>query len=86
MWKRFHHNLDLDINEQFRLNKPFTIQPKRVLSANQYKTRFTLMDLVTVFMDESYKICKNKTIANSIALDSLSDYIKKHVNNINVIY
>jgi hypothetical protein len=44
------------------------------------------LDLVSVFMDEAYKIYKDRTTANSIALDSLRDYIKKRVNNIDVIF
>ena len=86
MQVRIHHNLDLNIDEQLKWDKPFTGQQRRELAARQYKTKFTLMDLVTVFMDEAYKICKDRTMANSIALDSLRDYIKKHVNNINVIF
>ncbi len=38
---------------------------------------FTLMDLIAIFTHEAEKICKNKTIANLIALESLRDYIKK---------
>ena len=45
----------------------------------------TIMDLVAIFMDESNAICKDKSIAKKVALDSLSDYIKKNVSNVKII-
>jgi hypothetical protein len=51
----------------------------------QNNGRFTLMDLIAIFTDEAEKICKNKTIANLIALESLRDYIKKNVSNIKIV-
>ncbi len=51
----------------------------------QYNGRFTLMDLIAIFTDEAEKICKNKDIANLIALESLRDYIKKNVSNIKIV-
>ena len=45
----------------------------------------SLMDLVVIFMDESNAICKNKSIAKEVALESLRDYIKKNVSNVKII-
>jgi len=46
---------------------------------------YTIMDLVAIFTDEADKVCTNKDIANLIALESLNDYVKGHVNNIKFI-
>jgi hypothetical protein len=53
--------------------------------ARQYNEGLTLMDLVEIFTDEAGKMCKNKTVANLIALELLKDYIKKHVGNIKIV-
>lgn len=58
---------------------------KRKNTLKQSDTKFTIMDLVTIFSDEAYKICKNKALSNSIALESLMDYVKKHVKNITIL-
>jgi len=55
------------------------------LVSQHYRIGLTLMDLVTIFMDESNAICKNKSIAKEIALESLRDYIKKNVSNVKII-
>ncbi len=52
----------------------------------EHNKKFTLMDLVIIFTDEAFKICRNKAVANSIALKSLNDYLKAHVNNIKVVF
>ena len=43
------------------------------------------MDLIAIFTVEAEKICKNKTIANLIALESLRDYVRKNVSNIKIV-
>ncbi len=53
--------------------------------SRQNNGRFTLMDLITIFTDEANKICKNKDVANLIALESLRDYIRKNVSNIKIV-
>ncbi len=58
---------------------------KRKNTEIQNNGRFTLMDLIAIFTDEAEKICKNKTIENLIALESLRDYIKKNVSNIKIV-
>ncbi len=47
--------------------------------------QYTIMDLVAAFTDEADKVCTNKDMANLIALESLNDYVKGHVNNIKFI-
>ena len=45
----------------------------------------TLADLVTIFTEEAYKICKNKQIARLIALKSLQEYVKRNTDNIKIV-
>ncbi len=54
-------------------------------AALRHNPQYTIMDLVAIFTDEADKVCKNKDIANLIALESLNDYVKDHVNNIKLI-
>ncbi len=63
----------------------FNWKLKEKNTQRQYNGRFTLMDLIAIFTDEAEKICKNKTFANLIALESLRDYIKKNVSNIKIV-
>ncbi len=98
MWERLQHNDGQEIVEPVgttRLGGPvkgfkFDRRLKRKNTTNsgqarQYNKGLTLMDLVEIFTDEAGKICKNKTVANLIALESLKDYIKKHVGNIKIV-
>ena len=61
-----------------------TVNRLDINSENHYNAHFTVMDLVSVFEDEAYRICMNKRVAHLIALDALNDYVKGHVNNINI--
>jgi len=54
-------------------------------AALRHNPQYTIMDLVAIFTDEADKVCANKGMANLIALESLNDYVKCHVNNIKVI-
>ncbi len=45
----------------------------------------TLADLVTVFTEEAYKICKNGQIARLIALKSLQEYVKRNTDNMKIV-
>ncbi|ODS32470.1 MAG: hypothetical protein SCARUB_02414 [Candidatus Scalindua rubra] len=51
----------------------------------RYDTKMTLMDLITLFTEEAYKICKNKQMANLIALKSLQEFIKKNAKGIKIV-
>ncbi len=54
-------------------------------AALRHNPQYTIMDLVEIFTDEADKVCTNKDMANLIALESLNDYVKGHVNNIKFI-
>ncbi len=53
-------------------------------STTQVNAQCTLMDLVSVFSIEADKVCANKDLANSIALEALSDYVAEHVSNLKI--
>jgi hypothetical protein len=47
--------------------------------------KIALADLVTIFTEEAYKICKNRQIARLIALKSLQEYVKRNTDNIKIV-
>jgi hypothetical protein len=49
------------------------------------KINIALVDLVAVFTEEAYKICKNGQIARLIALKSLQEYVKRNTDNIKIV-
>jgi hypothetical protein len=61
-----------------------TINRLEINSENHLNEHFTVMDLVSVFEDEAYRICMNKRVAHLIALGALNDYVKGHVNNVKI--
>ncbi len=66
----------------------FSSKNKESLNRNaafRHNPQYTIMDLVAIFTDEADKVCKNKDIANLIALESLNDYVKGQVNNIKFV-
>jgi len=89
MWENLQRNISQELEEPARTTssgRPVEgLRLKRKNTARQNNGRFTLMDLIAIFTDEANKICKNKDIANLIALESLRDYIKKNVSNIKIV-
>ncbi len=49
------------------------------------ENNIALADLVTIFTEEAYKICKNGQIARLIALKSLQEYVKRNTDNIKIV-
>ncbi len=47
--------------------------------------KIALADLVAIFTEEAYKICKNRQIARLIALKSLQEYVKRNTDNIKIV-
>ncbi|KKL99349.1 hypothetical protein LCGC14_1815270 [marine sediment metagenome] len=88
MLEKLQRNVSQELEEPARTTSSGRsvegLRLKRKNTARQNNGRFTLMDLIAIFTDEAEKICKNKTIANLIALESLRDYIKKNVSNIKI--
>ncbi len=54
-------------------------------TAESNENSITLADLVTIFTEEAYKICKNGQIARLIALKSLQEYVKRNTDNIKIV-
>ncbi len=85
MWERLQHNIGREFEESVNGLKLDRQLKKKNTARQCYNKEFTLMDLVKIFTDEAGKICKNKTVANLIALESLKEYIKKHVGNMEIV-
>ncbi len=49
------------------------------------ENNIALADLVTIFTEEAYKICKNGQIARLIALKSLQEYVKRNTDDIKIV-
>jgi hypothetical protein len=49
------------------------------------ENNIALADLVTIFTEEAYKICKNGQIARLIALKSLQEYVKRNTDNVKIV-
>jgi hypothetical protein len=89
MLERLQYGLrnDTDVQELTEVAS-FSGKNKESLNRNaalRHNTHYTIMDLVAIFTDEADKVCKNKDIANLIALESLNDYVKGQVNNIKFV-
>ena len=89
MLERLQYDLrnDTDIQESTEMVS-LSSKNKESLNINAallHNPEYTIMDLVAIFTDEADKVCTNKEIANVIALESLNDYVKGHVNNIKFI-
>ncbi len=79
---------DTDVKESIELAKPNRLNTRKNLKRNiaiQHNQQYSIMDLIAIFTDEADKVCTNKNIANLIALESLNDYVKGHVNNIKFV-
>ncbi len=49
------------------------------------KKYIVLADLVTIFTEEAYKICKNRQVAKIIAVKSLQEYIRKNTEDMKIV-
>lgn len=49
------------------------------------RENIALADLVTIFNDEAYKICRNRQMAKLIAIKTLQEYVKRNTNDIKII-
>ncbi|KHE91929.1 MAG: hypothetical protein SCABRO_02303 [Candidatus Scalindua brodae] len=49
------------------------------------KENIALADLVTIFNEEAYKICRNRQIARLIALKTLQEYVQRNTNDLSII-
>jgi len=73
------------------LDRPYTRHTRcgehnKISTAAEFnENNIALADLVAVFTEEAYKICKNGQIARLIALKSLQEYVKRNTDNIKIV-
>ncbi len=58
---------------------------KKSIVPESGKENITFAELVTIFYEEAYKICRNKQIAKLIALNTLQEYVLKNTKNLTII-
>ncbi len=58
---------------------------KKSIISESGKENIALDELVTIFNEEAYKICRNRQIAKLIALNTLQEYVLKHTKNLMII-
>ncbi|MCP4268158.1 MAG: hypothetical protein GY777_21720 [Candidatus Brocadiaceae bacterium] len=58
---------------------------KKSIISKSGKENIALDELVTIFNEEAYKICRNRQIAKLIALNTLQEYVLKHTKNLTII-
>lgn len=68
-----------------RKKRNFIVHNKISTKAEYGNENITLDDLVAIFNEEAYKICKNRQIAKLIALKTLQEYVKKNTNNLKIV-
>ena len=83
MLEKLHYGMSDDTDVD-KMTNPVGVNRLEKKLENHHSTRFTIMDLVTIFTDQADKVCANKRIANLIALEALNDYVKGHVNNVKI--
>ncbi len=49
------------------------------------KENIVLSELVTIFNEEAYKICKNRRLSKLVALKTLQEYVLKHTKNLTIV-
>jgi hypothetical protein len=49
------------------------------------RENIALAELVAIFNEEAYKICRNRQMAKLIALKTLQEYIKKNTSDLTII-
>ncbi len=83
MLEKLHYDMSNDTDVD-KMTNPVGVNRLERKFENHHSTHFTIMDLVTIFTDQADKVCENKRMANLIALESLNDYVKGHVNNVKI--
>jgi len=69
-----------------KLNKRKLILHKKISTKSALgRDNIALADLVTIFNEEAYKICRNRQMAKLIALKTLQEYVKKNTRDLSII-
>ncbi len=57
---------------------------KKSIISESGNENIALAELVTIFDEEAYKICRNRQLAKLIALNALQEYVLKNTKNITI--
>ncbi|MHC4267019.1 MAG: hypothetical protein ACYSTS_01010 [Planctomycetota bacterium] len=57
---------------------------KKSIISESGNEKIALAELVTIFDEEAYKICRNRQLAKLIALNALQEYVLKNTKNITI--
>ena len=69
-----------------KLNKRNLILHKKISTKSALgRDNIALADLVRIFNEEAYKICRNRQMAKLIALKTLQEYVKKNTRDLSII-
>jgi hypothetical protein len=69
-----------------KLNKRKLILHKKISTKSALgRDNIALADLVRIFNEEAYKICRNRQMAKLIALKTLQEYVKKNTRDLSII-
>ncbi len=69
-----------------KLKRKNLVAHNKVGAKSKYdKENITLDDLVIIFNEEAYKMCRNRQIAKLIALKTLQEYVTKNTKNLKII-
>ncbi len=58
---------------------------KKSIIPESGKENIALAELVTIFNEEAHKICRNRQIAQLVALNTLQEYVLKHTKNLTIV-
>ena len=69
-----------------KLNKRKLILHKKISTKSALgRDNIALADLVRIFNEEAYKICRNRQMAKLIALKTLQEYVKKNTRDLSIV-
>ena len=61
------------------------VHNKLSTKSERCKENIALADLVAIFNEEAYKICRDRQMAKLIALKTLQEYVKRNTNDLSII-
>ena len=69
-----------------KLNKRNLILHNKISTKSALgRDNIALADLVRIFNEEAYKICRNRQMAKLIALKTLQEYVKKNTRDLSIV-
>jgi len=69
-----------------KLKRRNMIEQNKLSTKLKYgKESIALADLITIFNEEAYKMCRNRQMAKLIALKTLQEYVKRNTDDLKII-